>query len=140
MFNVHYSTVQCLSSSSFVHALQVRDGTVRRIAKLCPQLERLALANCASLTDTAVAELATYVRAIGALDVSNCRLLGNRGVGALAAHCTGMHTLDVSSTAVDSDGYCKMQVAFSAPIMILIHNCSIIIIDNSHLILNIYIK
>lgn len=86
----------------------MRDGSVRRIAKHCTQLERLALANCAALTDAALAELATYVPAIGALDVSNCRLLGNRGVGAIAAHCTALHTLDVSSTGVDSRGYCTV--------------------------------
>ena len=44
--------------------LQMKDTGVHRIVQNCPKLKSLALANCPSLTDTTMGEVATYCSSI----------------------------------------------------------------------------
>lgn len=83
----------------------VTDATLSRLAKECPLLEEVVLANLTSLTgEEGVIKMLHQLPRLRVLDLCGLVVVGDDTVRALATSCPLLEELDISATSVTEVG------------------------------------
>ena len=84
----------------------VTDSILSRLAKECPLLEEVVLANMSSLTrEEGVITMLRQLPRLRVLDLCGLAVVGDDTLEALAANCPMLEELDISCTSVTEVGY-----------------------------------
>ncbi|KAK0417453.1 hypothetical protein QR680_013018 [Steinernema hermaphroditum] len=81
----------------------ITDGTVAKVAELCPLLEYLCLSTCTQISDAAVVALSHSCHLLRVLELSGCSLLTDTGFASLAKYCHDLESMDLEDCSLITD-------------------------------------